>query len=609
MAGPDYERLRERLFSVPVRCGWEYLPPPAVAAFDVPPPEADEIRPPDLSGAFLRQAAWQQAHKGRRALIAIVLLVLSGTSVVFLLLAIAYSAWAFGPILYATYEIADERTALERNQKAEQARVAAQGRQWVAARTAFDARQQQLVAQSPTWYPVAPAEGRSRVDVFGGRLGWSELITTFASAGLTRGGSLFVLDLTGDNVASGLVRLAADQELPVQERLLPGSCADISLLDDIESDQLAGLLFDAVRDVGEHRGDLAPHHVEYLRMVIDRLDPPADIARIVAGLQVLRGTDDPDDTPLSDPELLRISSRIEIVASDPAAAGRLDLLIHKLQELAELGRRPDSERVTLADPGLGVLAVAPSLVDGEYRFTRRLTVLWLIHQLSRTGSGGPDWVVVAEADHVGRDTLELLAKTAARAGIRLMLLFEHLRDETTALLGGSDSATVFMRLGSFEEANRAAHQIGRGHRFTLSSLTQWSSTPEPGGQPAALAETEAWRDRGAPGGPSWSRGLSKAREWSASSARVARATGAEAVSTQRSHGFTVEPTVLQNLQRTAFLLLDDTPGQRSVVAGDCYPGIATLPRVAVTSAPPDRLSLVRAAPEARPVTADQSKRR
>jgi hypothetical protein len=48
---------------------------------------------------------------------------------------------------------------------------------------------------------------------------------------------------------------------------------------------------------------------------------------------------------------------------------------------------------------------------------------------------------------------------------------------------------------------------------------------------------------------------------------------------QRSYEFTVEPTTIQQLPPTAFVLIDAAAGARRAVLGDCNPGLVLLPRV------------------------------
>src|SRR5207244_2082090 len=78
-------------------------------------------------------------------------------------------------------------------------------------------------------------------------------------------------------------------------------------------------------------------------------------------------------------------------------------------------------------------------------------------------------VVVAGADGLRARHLERVAALCDSLDFRLVLLFRHLRDAGSALLGGG-RATIFMRLGNYEEAERASSFIGRGYRFELARI-------------------------------------------------------------------------------------------------------------------------------------------
>jgi hypothetical protein len=60
--------------------------------------------------------------------------------------------------------------------------------------------------------------------------------------------------------------------------------------------------------------------------------------------------------------------------------------------------------------------------------------------------------------------------------VPLTLLFRHLRNDATTLIGGG--ATAFMRLGNHHEAEQAASFTGRQHTFVLSSLTATHGTDQ-----------------------------------------------------------------------------------------------------------------------------------
>src|ERR1700722_20200926 len=109
--------------------------------------------------------------------------------------------------------------------------------------------------------------------------------------------------------------------------------------------------------------------------------------------------------------------------------------------------------------------------------------------------------IIAGADEITCDHLEAQADACERRGVPLTLLFRHLRDDATALVGGA-AATAFMRLGNHHEAEQAAAFIGRHHKFTVSG---WTATQ---GGDHSTSQTSGYSH-----GPSQSRGTSTTSGW------------------------------------------------------------------------------------------------
>lgn len=580
---PDaaYERLRTSLFSGAPGWGWEYLGPSRLQPYPAPKPPGNYVSGPDVSRSLQAVDRWKACRRVWRIVITVILLSLAGVSPFLLLIALAYATWAFGPVLLAKSRIASARSTYERAVAVEHQQHEAQVREWDQRRAEFDAHQLAQLRQSPEWYPVWP-ENRSRVDVFGGKSGWPELTTMMGCTALAAGVAMFVLDMSGDDIAAGVARLAQDTGLTVRQSFLPEDAAAVDLLAGIARADVAELLFDAARDVGSYRGSLEAHHVELLRLVIDRLEGPITIHRILCGLEVLRRTSDPNDESLSATEFAAINSKIDAAGTDPASMDRLSNLISKLGELARLGDKSDGAPYQLNSVGLQVISVAPARSETQLRFTKRLTVLWLIHALSDGATGRlPGLIVLSSADLIGTPTLELLAATAARAQVQLVLQFEHLREDTLPMLGTGHSATIFMRLGNGPEALKAAEHIGKQHTFVLNSITSThgASTSNQRGSSDSEAYGENDGTGGGPGGRSWSRGMSRTQTWSRSASTTSGTSTSDATTKQRSYDFSVEPTLLQDLERTAFLLVLDRTREGGVVAGDAFPGTILYPRV------------------------------
>ncbi len=115
------------------------------------------------------------------------------------------------------------------------------------------------------------------------------------------------------------------------------------------------------------------------------------------------------------------------------------------------------------------LALEPGARSASAELLTALTVQWLTVAVTRSTATAPA-VIIAGADEITRGHLEALADACERRGVPLTLLFRHLRDDATALIGGA-SATAFMRLGNHHEAEQAASFIGRHHKFTVSGWT------------------------------------------------------------------------------------------------------------------------------------------
>lgn len=187
------------------------------------------------------------------------------------------------------------------------------------------------------------------------------------------------------------------------------------------------------------------------------------------------------------------------------------------------------------------------------------------------------------------DTLEALTRQARCAGVRLVLLLERLRGEIQQLLGSSDSAAIVMRLGNAQEATAAAEFIGRGHTFVLNQVTHQAgkTSTEGTGHTWGASDTTS---QGTTRGTSWgsgarSRSTSKSlteswsRTWQDSVNQSVADSTTEGTTVSRVYEYTVEPTAIQSLPPTAFMLIEAGASGRRVIAADCNPGIVLMDRV------------------------------
>ena len=219
-------------------------------------------------------------------------------------------------------------------------------------------------------------------------------------------------------------------------------------------------------------------------------------------------------------------------------------------------------------------------------------------------------VIVAGADEITRDHLEALAGACERRGVPLTLLFRHLRDDATALIGGA-TATAFMRLGNHREAEQAASFIGRHHHFTISGWTvtrggEHSATRTTGyshgtSHSRGTTATHGWNSDGlfshsASGGHTRSRDHGRSQEWSQSDAESEGANWSNAQNTQRVYEYAVEPTILQNLPDNALLLPAHGTAGSDIAAVECDPQIITLPGATASLATADEPATMRQVP-------------
>jgi hypothetical protein len=203
-------------------------------------------------------------------------------------------------------------------------------------------------------------------------------------------------------------------------------------------------------------------------------------------------------------------------------------------------------------------------------------------------------VLIAGADEITRDHLEALAGACERRGVPLTLLFRHLRDDATALIGGA-TATAFMRLGNHHEAEQAATFIGRQHTFTVSGWTATQggehSTASTSGyshgasQSRGTSTTAGWssdglRDQTSSGGSTRTRDRGQSQDWSQSDTSSDGTSWSTARSSQRVYEYAVEPTVLQNLADNALLFPARSAASSSLLAVESDPRIVTLPAAA-----------------------------
>lgn len=596
--------LVQRLF-VPgtERWGWEFAPPE-------PPPNPDDPQP-----EWREPTAYESAVRVRRQRVRELPWVTAGVG------AASAGGWllpvvgnplvssgvlAAGAAVVLVRQLLGPRSRLQvtrANREFSLARHQAALREWH--RRCQDREQErQRQAAAEQWFPLSPAGGIARVDVFGGSGdGWASLITTVGSSLLCSGGRVMVIDLSEQHVADGLAAFAQTAGFTVSNVELLREAPSSLLLQGLPPEDVAEVVAGAVATI-RSSGDAAEQRVidaDILKRITECLDEPLTFARLAAALLVVRGHHQEASSDLLNArEIRRLTAQIDIVGATDRVANALPTLSNLIELLAAAepaGEMESAEPVAWSAPDLTVLASTSSHARRK-DFVDRVLFHRILHELRvRPPEGDDDLLFVAGADHLGLENLEAMAKQARRAGVRLVLMMEHLRDGVAQMLGGAGNATILMRMGNPGQARTAAEFIGRAHKFKMSQVTQqvgksftdgisdtWSTqngSTDSSGVHSSKPKSARWYHRKAgSAGASAGATVSRANSWQ----YTANCSDTESESTSttdtRVYEFTVEPTEIQGLPPTAFILVDVGPDGRRVLMGDCNPGITLLPQVA-----------------------------
>ncbi|MFE6664897.1 hypothetical protein ACFVFH_15235 [Streptomyces sp. NPDC057697] len=592
--------LALRVFTGEERWGWEFVQPPE------PPAHRDAQNPPvytEPSGAEVRameervMAGSKNKGCGCLVLLAGVVGFAAGGGI-----AAAVAVCLVVVILMASSPSARLRAAQNRLETSRAHARRDYERRRRAWQSRLDAHREKHLKHNETldtWFPLSLASRPSRIDVFGGTgNGWASLLATVGGPLLGSGEPLVVLDLTQQAVALELAGLAASRDIAVTHVPMPGALLDNDLRDEFTPEELAETLAETVGTLRPPGADVDLHtiDVDVVQTVAELLEGPMTFTRLAAGLRVLlRVHETAPDAPgaLSPSEVESITRAIDLLGQGERVQNELrymraqtELLTpRKAESAAPGGLAADWWRTA----GLTIVTTEDS-VRRRKDLTDRFVFFRLLHVLrKRAVPHGSGTLVVAGADHLGRDALESMAREARTAGVRLVFLLEHLREDTVQVAGGSDSATVFMRMGNGEEAKAAAQFIGQEHKFLVNQLTrQTGETLTEGrgssyGYQRGVSDTDGFNRGGGMSGSNWgsssSFSTSLSRSWQDSTNTSTAHSTTTSENLSRVYEFAVEPTQLQALPMTGLVLVEAGPGGRRVVFGDCNPGINFLPRL------------------------------
>ncbi len=448
------------------------------------------------------------------------------------------------------------------------------------------------LARYSKWLPLSP-DGRARLEVFGGtKVGWEAFVLTFGSSLLGSSARLFVLDLTERHVATHLARLAVDTGRDVRYVALPEQAGGLDLFAELSTRELVECLVaawhDAESDV-QARTDLA-RDAFVLEQISGCLDgDPVTLPRLSAAVNALLRLETPargSAVSLTEQEQVRLERLFgERVSSSVQFTDRLLALAGFLRQLNS-DSSVEQPIVSLArlDADLTLLETTAQghSLDKTALAAVIVQVLQRQHTRQRDRDAVPTDLFLVGADSIGRGALERLSRFAEDAGVRFTVFFQSLRSPGADIIGTGGAMQLFMRLGHRKDAEQAAEQLGRQHKFVLSQLSsmEGDSISETYGEQVSKSRGSSLgmmtvnigrvpllipsvsTNQGTQNGTSWGKQTGKSRQDSRTQNRV--------------YEHLVEPEVLQRLGQYTFVYRS---GPDRVTAGDCDPEIAYSPQV------------------------------
>jgi hypothetical protein len=451
---------------------------------------------------------------------------------------------------------------------------------WQRRKAEFDRTEQENCDRLMEWGAAALGPGTRRIDIIGGNLwGWEAFLTVFGGSMLRSRGPMTVVDLSGEGVCRELIEVVASSVagFTTDVQVLPRGLATSDLLVGLDSRQLIDALIESL--YGDSDGPERTSRTmddRILTSVCNVLGTDLSMARLAAALRLLMGEPDRSAVLTADErsafidDLFGDSYRREALSH----LRRIEAFIHPLEQLgADAQPRQPAQ--------LSCLAVLSDGRNARGDLLQDLIVQWLMRRVA-SSSDHLRTLVIAGADELQRRHLERLSDICERRNVRLCLMFRHLRESSLQVLGAG--AVGFMKLGSHEEATRAADFIGRHHKFVLSQLTQTVG----GNETRSSSEGEGVSD-GVGGDWGWffrhTKSWNSGRSWNKTASYAHGTNWSDAATRQRVYEYAVEPRTVQDLPDYAMLLVESHTTGPVLTAVDCNPEIITLPRATIEPLP------------------------
>jgi hypothetical protein len=183
----------------------------------------------------------------------------------------------------------------------------------------------------------------------------------------------------------------------------------------------------------------------------------------------------------------------------------------------------------------------------------------------------PDVLVVTRVDQQSRVAVESLHRACADQGVKLVLLFERLRQTALDLLGAGGAVAGFMRLGNAQDAEAAVRFIGQGHIWRESQVSRNVSD--------SLTHTTGTNVSATTGWVSSHMSSSHGSQTTGESESTAYGhTEGVGITMQQIKENVIEPHVVQGLPTTGMIFVEILPGGgRRALNVDFHPRLALLP--------------------------------
>lgn len=621
--------LAARLFAIPPRWGWKSAePPPSTEPAPPPTPEPELgsrpvwIEPPRPDAgqvrrnrsaaitrltlriallAFLAIAArvyWSTIEDQRGRLDTSQAKIATAAIGIVALLILLSLLRALGLVISTGRAVRNFEQPYLLLRSSERQRYVAAAAEWDAAMrarkqaTASTSKPTKPTTRGPQWYPVLPATEPRRVDVLGGdtqRHGWAGLLVTVGSGALAAGRHVTVLDLTGQDVASGLLGVAQARSMTTSRIDLPMDGPQVNFLGSIarrDIPECLSYVFTGRREAGDLRVERALI-AEAMAIVVGCLDGTVTFGRLAAGINVLRSAAPAD--VLSDEEAARLADRVGDLGSDEWTMRQLRFLASQLTMLDEpVWRAGGAEPGRLLWSGAQVSVVAGSGGRDDRRELQDRLIVQLAQHALQDGGRFAGLLVVAGADQLGAAALERLSDHARQAGVQLMVMIDQPQGDLERI-AGTGGAVCVMKMYNHRDAAMAADFIGREHKFVVSQVTAQlgRSFADGGGDNFSAASNQSTnsksgllRETGRRGGVGESRG----HTWTGARTWTATQNTSDSTATSRVYEFAVEPQQILGMPETAFIMVDNTGAARRVVMADSFPGICLFDGVSPTPA-------------------------